>query len=117
MNGAVTEAFRLNYKRWTTVERMRILLAWTLQIRSSMTTQPDSIWSAASLTQTVEEIDLPYKEIAAELADPNSVLQQKPAPQTKGGIAEPTPKSRSESKMAEADAAIMAALGLSANDL
>jgi len=113
MNGAVMEAFRLNYKRWTTVERMRILLAWTLQIRSSMTTQPE--WSAASLTQTVEEIDLPYKEIAAELADPNSVLQQKPAA-TKGG-AEPTPKSRSESKMAEADAAIMAALGLSANDL
>jgi hypothetical protein len=112
MHNAVAEAFRIHYKRWTTVERMRILLAWTLQIRASMTRQPDSIWAAAPLNQTVEEIDLPYKEIAAELADPNAVIQQKQRAQK-----EESQKTKSESKMAEADAAVLAALGLSAEDL
>ena len=91
---------------------MRILLAWLLQIRASMTQQPDSIWAAAPLNQTVEEIDLPYKEIAAELADPNAVIQQKQRAQK-----EESQKTKSESKMAEADAAVLAALGLSAEDL
>jgi hypothetical protein len=77
-----------------------------------MTQQPESIWSAAPLNQTVEEIDLPYKEIAAELADPNTVIQQKQRAQK-----EETQKSKSETKMAEADAAVMAALGLSADDI
>jgi hypothetical protein len=112
MHNAVADAFRVHYKRWTTVERMRILLAWTLQVRASMTQQPESIWSAAPLNQTVEEIDLPYKEIAAELADPNTVIQQKQRAQK-----EETQKSKSETKMAEADAAVMAALGLSADDI
>jgi hypothetical protein len=112
MHNAVADAFRVHYKRWTTVERMRILLAWVLQIRASMTQQPESIWTAAPLNQTVEEIDLPYKEIAAELADPNAILRQNQKKQK-----EETQKSKSESKMAEADAAVMAALGLSAEDL
>jgi hypothetical protein len=112
MHNAVAEAFRIHYKRWTTVERMRVLLAWTLQFRASMTQQPDSIWVAAPLNQTVEEIDLPYKEIAAELADPNAILRQNQKKQE-----EQTNKTKSESKMAEADAAVLAALGLSADDL
>ena len=114
MHNAVDEAFRVHYKRWSTVERMRILLAWTLQIRASMTQQPDSIWKAEPLNQSVEVIDLPYKEIAAELADPDAVLRQK---QTKEKQEEQTNKTRSEAKMAEADAAVMAALGLGADDV
>ena len=114
MHNAVAEAFRVHYKRWSTVERMRILLAWTLQIRASMMQQPDSIWKAEPLNQSVEVIDLPYKEIAAELADPDAVLRQK---QTKEKQEEQTNKTRSEAKMAEADAAVMAALGLGADDV
>jgi hypothetical protein len=116
MHNAVADAFRNNYKRWTTVERMRILLAWTLQLRASMTQQPDSIWIAAPLNQSVEVIDLPYKEIAAELADPDAILRQNQKKQ-KETQEEQTNKTKSESKMAEADAAVMAALGLSAEDL
>jgi hypothetical protein len=116
MHNAVAEAFRVHYKRWTTVERMRILLAWILQVRASMTQQPDSIWTAAPLNQTVDEIDLPYKEIAAELADPDSVLQQKEK-QEKQKQEEQNSKTRSEAKMAEADAAVMAALGLGTDDM
>jgi len=116
MHNAVADAFRVHYKRWTTVERMRILLAWTLQIRASMTPQPESIWAAAPLNQSVEVIDLPYKEIAAELADPDAILRQNQKKQ-KETQEEQTQKSKSESKMAEADAAVMAALGLSAEDL
>ena len=107
MHSAVADAFRTNYKRWTTVERMRLLLAWILQLRSSLTPQPDSIWAAAPIQQSLEEIDLPYKEVAAELADPNSVITR-----TKEKPKEMSQKSRSEAKMAEADAAIAAAMGL-----
>ena len=79
-----------------------------------MTQQPDSIWKAEPLNQSVEVIDLPYKEIAAELADPDSVLRQK---EKKEKQEEQTSKTRSEAKMAEADAAVMAALGLGADDV
>lgn len=112
MHNAVADAFRLNYKRWSTVERMRILLAWTLQVRASMTQQPESIWTAAPLNQSIEAIDLPYKEIAAELADPNTIIQKKERIQK-----EETQKTKSESKMAEADAAVLAALGLGTDDI
>jgi hypothetical protein len=114
MHNAIAEAFRVHYKRWTTVERMRILLAWILQVRASMTQQPDSIWTAPPLHQTVDEIDLPYKEIAAELADPDSVLRQKEKQEKQE---EQNSKTRSEAKMAEADAAVMAALGLGTDDV
>jgi hypothetical protein len=116
MHNAVTEAFRIHYKRWTTLERMRILLAWALQMRASMTPQPESIWTAPPLNQKTEEIDLPYKEIAAELADPNSVLQKKEK-ENKEKQEEQNSKTRSQNKMAEADAAMMAALGLTEDDL
>ena len=116
MHNAVAEAFRIHYKRWTALERMRILLAWVLQIRASMTPQPESIWAAAPLNQKVEEIDLPYKEIAAELADPNAVLQKKEK-EKQEKQEEQNSKTRSQNKMAEADAAMMASIGLTEDDL
>ena len=112
MHAAIAEAFRLHYKRWTALERMRLLLAWNLQIRAALTPQSLEIWTANPLQQTLDTIDLPYKEIAAELADPNAAILRDPQPKTK----EVSQKSRSEAKMAEADAAIMAALGLTEDD-
>ena len=113
MHAAIAEAFRLHYKRWTASERMRLLLAWNLQIRAALAPQPPEIWTANPLQQTLDVIDLPYKEIAAELADPNTAILRDPqTTKTK----EVSQKSRSEAKMAEADAAIMAALGLTEDD-
>ena len=109
MHAAVVEAFRLNYRRWTTTDRMRLLLAWILQLRASMVPQPAELWAAPPIRQELSEIDLPYKEIAAELADPNAVIMKVPTPVKTKEVGQ---KSRSEEKMAEADAAIMAALGI-----
>jgi len=112
MHAAITEAFRNNYKRWTATERMRMLLAWTLQLRASLLPQQESLWTAPPVQQQLTDIDLPYKEIAAELANPNTVILKTPVGQKK----ELSQKSRSEAKMAEADAAIMAALGITEDD-
>lgn len=112
MNSAITEAFRMNYKRWTATERMRLLLAWVLQLRASLLPQQEALWTAPPIQQTLAEIDLPYKEIAAELADPNTAITPVATAQKK----EVSQKSRSEAKMAEADAAIMAALGITEDD-
>ncbi len=119
MHAAIAEAFKLHFKRWTAVERMRVLLAWNLQIRASYLPQPESLWSAPPLQLTGPSIDLPYKEIAAELADPDAaVVQQQKAPTTRQleRDAKAASLSRMESKMAEADAAVLAAMGLSEDD-
>jgi hypothetical protein len=117
MNAAVIEAFRLHYKRWSAADRMRVLLAWILQLRASWLPQPESLWAAPPIQQTLHEIDLPYKEIAAELADPNApVIRHDKAPP----VEEETKKttlSRMEAKMAEADAKIMAMMGLTEDDI
>jgi anti-sigma factor RsiW len=113
MHAAITDAFRTNYKRWTAVDRMRLLLAWILQLRALLTPHPESLWSVAPVYQTPDEIDLPYKEVVAELADPNSVL-------FKAGKSKEiavSQKSKSEIKMAEADAAIATAMGLTEDDI
>jgi hypothetical protein len=118
---AVAEAFRLNYKRWTAVDRLRVVLAWVLQLRAAGLPQPESLWVAPPLQQTLAEIDLPYKEIAAELANPQVVVQPATASEkTAKQAAADTKKAsqaRIEAKMAEADAAVLAALGLSESDL
>jgi len=118
MHTAILEAFYLHWKRWTQVERMRLLLAWVLQVREALKGgQPDSIWAAAPLQLTAADVDLPYREIAAELADPNATIMR-PVPvavevaETKKAAA-----TRVETRIAEADAAVMASLGLSMEDL
>jgi hypothetical protein len=102
---------------------MKMLLAWVQQIRASFQLQPESIWSAAAVTHTTADIDRPYQEVAAELADPESVIQHV-GPYLKGVAAAPTvadqkaeSASKVEAKMAAADAQIMAALGLTEDDM
>ena len=113
---AVVAAFREHYRRWTPTERMKVLLAWIQQIRASFTTHPESIWAAASISLTTADIDRPYKEIAAELADPESVIQYVGPSMTAAD--EKAQQARSmEDKIAEADAKVMAALGLTEDDI
>lgn len=122
MHAAIADAFKTNYKRWTAVERMRLLLAWILQLRASLLPQPPELWAAGPVVQTGTQIDLPYKEIAAELSDPASsiVRLQKSVAEKKVKVEDESKQaatSRTAAKMAEADAAVMAALGLSADDI
>lgn len=119
MHAAVAEAFRLHYKRWTAAERMRVLLAWILQIRASFLPQQESLWAADAVHQTLAVIDLPYKEIAAELADPDAPIMR-PTQNTPAMTAKEEKRAAAaaaEAKMAEADALIMASLGLNEDDL
>lgn len=116
MHNAIAEAFRLHYKRWTAADRMRVLLAWILQVRATWVAEPANLWTADGLQQTTAEIDLPYKEIAAELADPQAAVvqnQKAPAPAVES---KRQAKDKMEAKMADADAAIMAALGLTGDE-
>jgi hypothetical protein len=123
MHASVAAAFRDHYKRWTPVDRMKLLLCWILQLRASMVPGTTS-WTASPIHIHPSEVDLPYKEIAAELADPDSVLRRN---QHKGGGSgngdgseggsedkddEKSRKARSEKKMAEADAIVLASYGM-----
>jgi len=116
-HNTVATAMRTHYLRFTQVERMRLMLGWMLQIRASLTPQAESIWMAPPLQQTLVEIDLPYKEIAAELADPNNVVM---APEERNRPPPLTEKeqkkldaAKAEARLREADEKIMAFLGLS----
>jgi hypothetical protein len=74
------------------------------------------LWSAEGFKLTAPEIDLPYKEIAAELMDPQSaVIQHQRAPDP-AVESKRQAKDKVEARMAEADAAIMAAMGLTGED-
>jgi hypothetical protein len=115
MHNAVAEAFRIHFKRWTSAERMRVLLAWIIQVRAAFQPHPDGLWAADSLRLTIHDVDLPYQEIAAELADPDaSVIQHEKAPTAKTleTDSKKAAAARAEAKMAEADAKIMAMMGL-----
>ena len=124
MHAALSEAFKSNYKRWTASDRMRILLAWILQLRASLLPQPDSIWSVPAIKQNITTIDLPYKEVAAELVNPSTILMGDNREKVKGKdkdkdkvkvkvkAGDSSADMRTEAKMAEADAAIMASLGI-----
>jgi hypothetical protein len=78
---------------------------------------PESLWVARPFTLTLAEIDRPYQEIAAELAHPDAVLYKNdrdpvaPVVDSKKAAAE-----RAEAKMAEADAKILAMLGMGGGD-
>jgi hypothetical protein len=118
MHNAITDALKTGYKRMTAVDRMRILLAWILQIRASMTPHPNDLWTAEPIQLTAEEVDLPYKEVAMELANPMTAIQrptkkkEKEEEDGKKAVTE-----RAATKMATADAVIYAALGLTEEDV
>ena len=118
LHTAITDAFKLHWKRWTAADRMRVLLAWILQIRASLQRDhPQDLWTSPPLQLAIHEIDLPYKEIAAELANPDNVIQR--APPTPAQMVADEKKAaaaRMEAKMAEADAAVLAAMGLTGDD-
>jgi hypothetical protein len=97
---------------------MKMLLAWVQQIRASFQPQPDTIWSAPAVTHTTADIDRPYQEVAAELADPESVIEHiGPAAGPSVADQKADAASKTEAKMAAADAQIMAALGLTEYDM
>ena len=113
---AIVDACKSHYKRWSAADRMRILLAWVLQMRAVLQPVPDSLWVAPPLEITAAEIDLSYREVAAELTDPDAACR----PAATAATAATTEKdkkreaaSRAEARMAEADAKIMALMGLS----
>jgi hypothetical protein len=116
-HAAIRDAFKTHYKRWTSTERMRILLTWILQIRSSFLPQADSLWSASAMKLHTEDIDRGYKEIAVELSDPNAVVspqkeQSKEKSKTKLKKEEKDEATRrSEEKLRESDAAVMKLMG------
>jgi hypothetical protein len=115
---AVAEAFAAHYRRWTAADRMRVLLAYVLQVRAALAptaTHATSLWVAPPLSLSTAEIDLPYKELAAELAgDPDAALR--PAPAVAVALTAKEEKrqaaARIEAQMAAADARIMAMMGL-----
>jgi len=113
LHTAIAEAFRLHWKRWTATDRMRVLLAWILQIRAALEpAHAADLWSSPPLQFTAQEVDLPYKEIAAELAHPDAAVYR--AAPSQALLEEDSKKAaaeRMEAKIAEADAAIMASLG------
>lgn len=114
MHSAISEAFRLHYKRWTAADRMRVLLAWILQIRATYEVQQGgALWTAPPLRLTMKEIDLPYKEVAAELSDPQAqVVRHEQAPKQSVKDDKKAAAARIEARMAEADAKILAAMGI-----
>lgn len=112
MHNAISEAFSCHFKRWSAVERMRILLAWILQLRAVYIPEPEGLWVADNIQLTAEEIDLPYKEVAAELADPQAIIMPVPVPSNKKKTTKENREKSMEAKIAEADAVIMAAYGL-----
>ena len=102
MCAAVTHAFQTQWKRWTSTERMRVLLVWVLQLRACFAGTATN-WTALPVHQRTEDIDLPYKEVAAELGGAAAA----PAP-----VSPKKTMSKSEAKMAASDAALLAMLGI-----
>ena len=111
---ATVDACKSHYKRWSAADRMRILLAWVLQMRAVLQPAPDSLWVAPPLEITAAEIDLSYREVAAELTDPEAACRPAAAAvATTEKDKKREAASRAEARMAEADAKIMALMGLS----
>jgi hypothetical protein len=93
---------------------MRMLLAWILQMRAALeSSHPADIWTAPPLQLTAYEIDLPYKEIAAELQHPDAAVHRAAPKQAQTAADEKRATAeRMDAKMAAADALIMASLGM-----
>jgi hypothetical protein len=112
MHDDIVAAVTDHYKRLSANDRLRIVLFWILQLRASILDgEGQGLWSIKSVT--VSDVDLPYKEIAAEIAGGASV-QQEVEKQSKK--TEKTEKQAQQSKMEEkmkvADEQIMALLGI-----
>ena len=103
MCAAVTHAFQTHWKRWTLTERMRVLLVWVLQLRACFAGTATN-WTALPVHQRTEDIDLPYKEVAAELGGAATAAPGPTSPKKT--------MSKSEAKMAASDAALLAMLGI-----
>jgi len=111
MHDDVVAAVTEHYKRLTPSDRLRIILFWLMQIRAT-NLDGQGLWSIKSVT--VSDIDLPYKEIAAEIA--GGVLvevkgqgkeKEKDKDKEKANV-----KSKMEEKMKIADEQIMALMGI-----
>ena len=100
------EAMTDHYKRWSSVDRLRIMLFWTMQIKASLTSK--ETWSIKPVEITVGEIDLSYKEIANEILSPPPPIQ-KPVvdPESKE-----TKKNKLDQQMKDADDQVLAMLGI-----
>jgi hypothetical protein len=112
---AITEAFKTHWRRWTAADRLQVLLAWVLQMRAALQAEPhpESLWVAPPFTLTLTEIDRPYQEIAMELAHPDAILFKNDSDPVVTVDPKKAAAERAEAKMAEADAKIMAMMGLS----
>ena len=120
-HAATRDAYKMHYKRWSSTERMRVLLAWILQIRTSCLPQSDSLWSAAAIQLHTEDIDRGYQEIAVELSDPNAIVMAAATPKEKEKEKSKTAlkkeekdaaTKRSEDKLRESDALVMKLMGI-----
>ena len=109
MHDDTVEAMTIHYKRWTATDRLRIFLFWTMQIRAVLANSHIQ-WSVSPVN--IVDVDLPYKEIAAEMAggsadtithEPEKVLKKD---------AEKSKQSRVEEKMKAADDKILAMMGI-----
>ena len=115
---AIAEAFRTHWRRWTAADRMRMLLAWVLQIRAAIQPipHPASLWIAPSVSLRLVDIDLPYRELAAEMVADTSAASSGGGPVLARPLSEKEKKrqaaARIETQMATADAQVMALLGL-----
>lgn len=105
MHDVIVEAMTVQYKRWSSADRLKILLFWTIQIKAAMSGSVVS-WSLGPVAVT--DVDLPYKEIAAEIAGGTIVEQAKEVPKTK----QESKQTRVEKQMKEADDQILALLGV-----
>lgn len=116
---AIHEAFQTHWKRWTAADRQHVLLAWVLQLRAALQSEPhsESLWTARPFTLTLAEIDRPYQEIAMELSHPDAVLYKNDRDpvgtdtDSKRAIAE-----RAEAQLAAGDAKLLEMLGISVED-
>lgn len=110
MHDDTVEAMTLHYKRWSPTDRLRIFLFWTMQIRAVLSNSVVS-WSITPVN--VVDVDLPYKEIAAEMAggSADTITHEQPEKVLKKD-AEKSKLSRVEEKMKAADDKVLALLGI-----
>ena len=117
MHDVTVEAFTDHYKRWSSTERLKIILFWTMQIKAAMKRGTDlSMWSIAPIQLSVTDIDLPYKEIAVEFTSQEAPIEaatavKAPVKAVKA-VKESPETSKILDKMKAADEQILAMMGI-----